>query len=73
MDWGELGRKALKAAKSGWDAGVEWTQKMQALKSQYQSKSDEELEEIIKDHGFFGPSEDERRAAMMVWKERHGG
>ena len=46
MDWGELGRKALKAAKSGWDAGVEWTQKCRLLKANTKARAMKSLRKL---------------------------
>lgn len=70
--WSDLGSNILDAAKSGIKAAEEKTAKWQSLKMKYQSKSDEELMDIIKGRGFMGSTTDEKVAASSVWKERHG-
>lgn len=61
---------AGKVAKGAYNALEEKSAEIAAIKARYQSKSSQELQEIIQGTGFFSATSMEKRVAMVILKER---
>lgn len=62
--------KAGKVTKAVGDAYGEQIEKMKAMRAQLEAKSDDELKKIIKSDGFFGASEQQKKIARIILRER---
>ncbi|PJG84869.1 hypothetical protein [Conservatibacter flavescens] len=57
-------------AKSALNSMNEYNAEMQALKQEMEAKSSSELRDIVKNTGFFGSSDKQRKMAYIVLKQR---